>query len=413
MKSKLTKKLFFSLLSCILIVSSIMLSGCSRRTIGYSVKAMPNKVVYQIGERVDLEGLKIQSIASDGTYTTCRYSLEDVSNVDTSTAGKKKVTVEKDNMSISFDIYVANVIVNDSDDLKSIFENLSDGDIVYLRAGNYSPQNNTDNSYKDVVINKSVTIVGDGIEKTNFYGNFVVGANFDGESFVGIESFSNVSFYGIGFEIKYTIKDRFLNYSGPYGKTDENGAIRFFEMSNLSVQNCSFKGYGYGIFGDSVNGLTVKNCQFKDIKKIGILTQKDTQNTSIYKNLFADIGSNIVAFENGNQSLIGAISLHFASEGERGVIISKNVFNRIALHTGDIVYYDETSKIDASSTTTDIFKISYINNSAVISLLSSTTDDLSVLGVVLGTNNYSEALRIVYFGTNGKNTVNANGILDA
>ena len=402
-------KVFFITVFCF--SSGLLFAGCSRAAIGYHVKQLPNKIVYQVGEQPNFDGLKIETINTDGTYSKFRFNAEHISSVDTSTPGTKKVIVQKGNMSLSFNIYVANIVVNDSDNLKDILTSSKDGDIVYLRAGNYVPQTNEDESYKDIIINKSLTIVGDGVNKTLFAGNFIVGANSNNGVFTKIENFENVTFYGIGFELKYQIKNNFISYSGPYGKTDINGAIRFFDTKNLNIANCSFIGYGFGVLGDSADGLSITNCTFKNIQKNAIKTTSETKNSTIFKNIFVDISKNLIAFDNNQQSDVGALILNFAEKGQKGVLICKNVFTRIALHDGDIVYFDDTSKAEADATKNNIFVNSYVNNSSVVSLLSSGADDLEVTGIILSNNNYAQTLQNINMGAKGTNTVNQNGVI--
>lgn len=402
-------KLFAVLIICL--SSGMIFSGCSRVAISHHIKELPNKIVYQVGETPSFDGLKIETINSDGTYGKFRFDREQISNVDTSTPGTKKVVIEKGDMSLSFNIYVAHIIVNDSDNLKEILSSANDGDIIYLRAGNYVPQTNEDTKFKDIVVNKSLTIVGDGKDNTIFAGNFIVGANFDGSVFTKISNFENVSFFGIGFELKYQIKNNFINYSGPYGKTDTNGAIRCFDTKNLNISNCSFVGYGYGVLGDSVEELTISNCIFKNIQKNAINIDTEINNSTIFKNIFSDIATNIIAFENNQQSDVGAIVLNFNKKAQKGVLICKNVFKKIALHEDEIIYYDEISKSQADAYKSNLLTNSYINNSSVISLLSSSQDDLEVTGIVISTNNYSQTLQNINMGAKGINTINQNGVI--
>ncbi|MBO7508581.1 MAG: hypothetical protein J6T39_02950, partial [Clostridia bacterium] len=242
-------------------------------------------------------------------------------------------------------------------------------------------------------------------------GNFIIGANFDGNFLSQIDGFKDVAFLNLGFKLDYNIKNSFIEYLGPYGKTDNFGAIRCLEMQNMSFSNCSFDGYGYGILAETLNGLTITNCEFKHIQKHAIKTTKNTRNTSIFKNVFMDIGTNIISFDDEKQSNIGALHLSFADEGECGVSVCKNVFVRIAQHTGEVIYFDDNSKRQAKIGAENLFKMSYIANSAVITLLSSTTDDLAVKGLVLGSNNYGDSLQILYLGAYGNNTINQASII--
>lgn len=123
-----------------------------------------------------------------------------------------------------------------------------------------------------------------------------------------------------------------------------------------------------------------------------------------------DIATNVVAFDENSAITTGAISLGFATEGQKGVLVCKNIFTRIALHDGEVVYYNNQSKETATTTDTNIFKMSYMKNSAVISMLSITTDDLRATGIILSANNYGQSLQTIYLGANGK-TVSQNGVI--
>ena len=408
MKKIFVKSLLFLF---VLFLCGTLFCGCSRVGVSHQITSYPTKVVYQIGETPNFEGLRIETINNDGTHTKFHFTKNDVSQVDTSTAGVKKVKVAKGDMSVSFNIYVANVVVNDSDNLKDIFEDLNDGDIVYLREGTYKPSSANDDSFQDIVINKSVTIVGDGINKTKFFGNFILGAELKNGVLTKLESFMDVSFFNIGFELDYEIENGFVNYNGPYKKSNTNGAIRFFDIENLQVSNCSFKGYGYGIFGENVTGLKITKSTFKNIFKNAIKITGDIQNSSILNNVFMDISSGVVAFDENYQSWLGAIYLNFSKKGERGVIIAKNNFARIGLKNGDTLFFDEESKNLAQNTTINLFNGSYLNNSSAIILLSSAEDDLEVSGIVLSNNNYSGVYESVYMGAKSTNTINQNGVL--
>jgi hypothetical protein len=378
--------LFFVLVFCV-----SMLSGCASGAVNYYLSSFPSKLVYEVGEKVDFSGLKVESINSDGTNNMIALKEEYFSDVDTSTAGVKKVKITNGKLSTAFNIYVANIVVTDSDNLKEKLAAAKDGDIVYLKAGNYVPKNSGDTSYKDIVVDKSLIIVGDGKDKTKFSGNFVIGATGSSENFEAIENFADVKIMNIGFSLESKIVDGFVNYSGPYGKTDTNGALRIFDTQNLLVYGCSFSGFAYGILGDDVSGLTVKN--------------------SIFKNIFMDIATNVVVVENGTQSSVGCVELSFGKKGNAGVIVSNNTFNRTALMNGKTVYYDEESKTFATSTSEQLFVNGYVNNSAIITLKSSAEDDLLVDGIILCSNNYGQSLVNIRLNTRTDNNIDQNGVL--
>lgn len=388
-----------------------LFSGCAREGVSHQITNYPTKIVYEVGEKPNFDGIRIETLNNDGTHTLFHVSKEDIGDIDTSTPGEKVVKVEKENVSVSFPIYVANVIVNDSDNIKAIFANLKDGDIVYMRKGEYKPLTATDTRYKDIVVDKSVIIVGDGADNTKFYGNFIVGATYSNGVFTKIDDFENVKIIDIGFKLNYELKDNFVNYTGGYGKTDKNGAIRCFDTKNLLITKCSFENYGYGIVAESVSGLKVSNCSFRNILKTAIFVENDISNSTIFKNVFVDIADNVVAIENNEQSWVAGIYLNFATKGEKGVIIAKNNFNRIGVHNSSLIYFDDYSRNFVSNSTNSLFKMSYMNNSSAIVLLSSSTDDLLVSGIVLSNNNYAGAYESLYMGAKSEKTINQNGVI--
>ena len=408
------KKILFNkigLIFALLISTTALFSGCAMNAVSYHITNFPNKIIYEIGEKPNYAGLKIETTNSDGTNTMVGLNGAEISKVDMSTSGEKKVFVKKGSFSTAFNIYVASVVINDSDNLKEKFQSLVDGDVVYLKAGNYVPKSSGDESYKDIVINKSVTIIGDGRGATKFYGNFIVGANLKNSNFELMQNAKDVKIFNIGFKLNYAIKNGLVNYSGPYGKADKNGAINAFDTKNLSIKNCSFDGYAYGVLGNNLNGLTIENNSFRNILKNAIKTTQDTRNASIYKNVFMDIAKNIISSDNNSQSSLGAIELAFAQKGNAGVIVCKNTFTRIGLCDSGFVFYDEASKTFSEQTREKLKTLSYINNTAIITLLSSAENDLDVSGIILSTNNYGQALTNIRLNTTASNNIDQNGVI--
>ena len=84
-KNNLSRNLLIKTVLVIALLSSsfFTLSGCSRGVVGYHIKSLPNKIVYQIGEKVDYSGLCIEAINSDETYSKFRFDNANISNVDT------------------------------------------------------------------------------------------------------------------------------------------------------------------------------------------------------------------------------------------------------------------------------------------------------------------------------------------
>ena len=100
-KNKLFKLLFILMLA---FVPAVLFSGCARNIVGYHITSLPTKLVYQVGETPNFDGLKIERLNNDGTHYNLRYSKNNIEQVDTSTFGKKKVKVTIGNMSVAFNI---------------------------------------------------------------------------------------------------------------------------------------------------------------------------------------------------------------------------------------------------------------------------------------------------------------------
>ena len=130
---------------------------------------------------------------------------------------------------------------------------------------------------------------------------------------------------------------------------------------------------------------------------------------SIFKNSFVDIGKNVLLNENESQSYLSCISLGFNKKGNAGIIISQNSLNRTAQKTGEWIYYDETSKNIKDNE--NLTKLSYVNNSAIIILHSTSENNLMVSGIVLTANNYGVALQNIRLGLTNKDVINQSGMI--
>lgn len=398
------------ILACFLsvIMVSLIFSGCTSMGVSLFLTAYPSKTAYEVGDELDLNGLKVERLNGDGTFTMQRISDDEVEPVDLSTPGEKTVRIVKGEMSTTFKVYVANVVVTVEDNVREKINSADDGDIVYFKRGEY--QSTETNNLSDIVINKSLTLIGDNPSETVFHGNFLVGVNKVGSNYVEIADFEKVNFFNIRFKLDYQLQNGFLTYEGNYGENDLNGAIKSFATKNLQVKNCSFSGYSYGINCRLADGLTVVKNTFRDIKIFAIKVDENTKNSSICQNIMMDIATSSLAFEDSHQGNVGAISLGFGEEGNAGVIVSRNTFARIALMQGDFVYVSPNSYELIVNETPNLSSMSYVSSSAIIFLRSSAGNNLNVGGVILSMNNYGTTLKNIAFGTNENNLINQNGI---
>lgn len=399
------KKYITFLLLIVLLLPIFVITGCSSGQAGLFITKLPNKIVYQLDDKFSYDGLKVEALNTDGTTTLQRIEKKDISNVDLSTFGEKVVTITKGNHSTTFNIYCANVVISPSDNVKEKLASCNDGDVVYFTKGEYK---SNDNSLVDIIIDKKLYLVGDGSTKTIINGNFVVGAKKEENEFLPIDNFENVKIIGIGFNAKYKVDKSIINFEN--NMLDKTcGAINGFNTKNLLVDGCSFKGYASGITMNKADGLSVIRNKFDDLLLYGINIKEDAKNTTIYKNVFTDIGKNIVYAKDNVQKDIAMISLGFNQKGNKGVLIAKNTFTRMAQKLGNLTYFNEESYLakDAKNLT----KLSYINNSSIVLFYSNAGNNLQSTGIILSANNYGETLQNIKNGQNKDNQINQSGLI--
>lgn len=403
----LKKILIFALILTIIPI----FSGCTSGKSSLLIVAKPNKIVYEIGEKFDANGLTVESYNADGTTTKVCINEQEISSVDTSTAGEKVVEIKKDNLSTSFTIYVASVIIKETGQLKSVINASKDGDIIYIKQGEYKPVDESDESLYNIVVDKKLTIIGDGSKNTIVHGNFLIGAKEVNGSFLPLDNFEDFKLINVGLKLSSTIKDRYLKYEGSYENYDLYGAIKTFNSTNVYISNCSFEGFSYGINADNISNLTLLKNTFRNLKINAVKITNSIQNSSFYQNSFMDIGTSSLVMENSVQGNVGALYLSFNKKGNAGVIVSNNTFVRNGLLNGELIY--ATSGADELETNSSLTLTSgsYVNNSAIIFLVSTSDNNLDVGGVIISFNNFGTALNNIAFNTTNQNFVNQTGII--
>ena len=385
-------------------------SGCTSGSSSLFLTSLPSKVVYDVGEKVSFKGLKVESLNTDGTNCNVSVNYEKLDNVDTSSAGEKIVKITKGDLSVTFSIYVAHHVVENKEQLKQTIKDSDDGDIIYIKKGEYKPDNHEDESLYNILIDKKLTIIGDGSKNTLIHGNFLIGAKQVGDDFLPIDDFEQVKILNLGFVLNSTQTDGYLNYEGPYQKYDVFGAIKTFNSKKITISNCLFQGYSYGINASRISDLSLTKNTFKNIKINGVKVTEDIKNASICRNVFMDIGTNSIAMENGKQAGVGALFLSFQDKGNAGVIVANNSFVRIGLNQGKKTYASAGADELELDRDNKLTKGSYMNNSAIIFLVSASTNNLQVGGIILSMNNYGQTLENVRFGTNSENLIEQAGV---
>ena len=365
----------------------------------------PNKIAYEVGEEFVRDGLSVESLNTDGTTTRVCIKDEDIIGADTSTSGEKVVTVKSGDASTVFNIYVADIIISPQDNVREKLLTANDGDVVYFKNGEYK---NDDGKLNDIIVDKSIFIVGESKDKTVFKGNFLVGAKLVNSNYEKIDNFSDVKIVNMCFKQEYKLEGNKINYSSKIEK-DVNGAINGFSTENLYVTNCNFANYSYGVLMDNANNLSVTRNSFKNLLISGIKVKENCEKVSIFKNSFVDIGKNVLINENESQGFLSCINLGFNKKGNAGIIISQNTFNRTAQKDGNWIYYDNQSQLIKDKD--DLTKLGYVNNSAIIILHSNSENNLQVSGIIMSANNYGVTLQNVRLGLRDNDSVNQSGII--
>lgn len=395
----------------IIILSIVFFNGCSfgPNQISIFVVSTPKKIVYNLNEEINLDGLKIEGYNSDGTTKMISVNNSNISNqVDMSTFGEKTVVITKNNLSTSFKIYIPQHFVNTNDNIKQTIVSAKDNDIICLKQGEYKPSNNEDTKYYNIVVNKPLTFVGENMNTTIFSGNFLVGVE-DSNSLKKIQDFEKVNFININFKLDYNINNNFINYVGPYGSSDLNGAIKTFDTNKVTVKNCIFDGFAYAINSDNISGLSVIKNTFKNLRLCAINITQNAKNTNIYKNTFMDIAENSAFAQDDGQGFVSAIKISLNKEENLGIIISNNTFTRIGLKTDSLIYYNDQAKQINQSIVFN--NANYIFNSAIIIFNSPEKNNLEVSGIILSFNNFGNTLNNILFGTNENDFINHTAVI--
>ena len=227
------RKRLFLIVIIMLIFCPIIFTGCSSGKVSIYIKTKPTKIAYEINEPFSKDGLKVESLNTDGTTTKVKIKDEDIVGADTSSGGEKTVTCKSGNNSTVFNIYVADVVVNSGDNVRQKILDAKSGDVVYFKNGTYD---NSEGQITDIVIDKSLFIVGESKDKTIFKGNFIVGVTKSQQGYEKIENFKDVKIVNMGFKQDIDVKNGEITYKNGI-KVDNYGAICGFDTENLYVRS--------------------------------------------------------------------------------------------------------------------------------------------------------------------------------
>lgn len=392
------KKISVILSLFLVIFSCIFFGGCTQEMVSLYVYKMPTKLVYALGEELDLSGLELKNIKTDSTLLKIYNNKANFSGFDSETPGKKEVSISYGKFTTSFNVYVANKVVKTSDELKSSLESASDDDIILIKSGEYKLSSPVE------ILNSNLVIGGEGASKTIIDAMFLIGGNLnENEITYGVDA-ENISFISLGFKTKNSVQNNIINFENEY-LSQQNACINAKNLSKFNVISCNFEGYSLGIKAENMNDVFIQANTFKNLLVGGISSTKSTTNTTISKNIITQIGANVANLNiKGEQEHIFGVSLALKSEENLGVSIYKNSINKIATKSSNLKFFNEILDGNFAS-------LNYLNKSGAIILFSSEKNNLQTKGVSIFFNSMGATLNNILYGTNNSNNVNSASVM--
>lgn len=387
-----------SILLCLVLIFGVcFFSGCTHEMVSLYIYKMPNKLVYNIGEKLDTTGLELKNIKTDSALSTIYNSNANFSGFDSTTSGKKEVTISYGKFTTSFNVYVANKVVENQADLLTTINNASDNDIVLIKKGEY----NLDSPLE--INNNKLTIGGEGKDKTKINGYVIIGGYLNEEEITYSNLAKDISFIGLSFVTKSKTTNGIISFEENSYK-ENLGGINADKISGLNVIGCSFSGFTTGIkIKDAENCLFTGN-RFTKLYIGGIEVTNSIKNSTISKNIITNIGKSVVYLNNENkQDNIFGIKLAFNEETNVGVSLYKNSISKIAVKDLNLIYFNEKTKGNYSS-------LNYMNNSSAIIIHSSGKNNLQTSGLSIFFNSIGSCLNNILYSTNEKDVINSSSV---
>lgn len=389
------KKISILFLLIIVLVCPIFFSGCTHEMVSLYIYQMPNKLVYEIGDKLSTDGMKLKNIKTDSALLKVWLKDATFEGFDSSTSGKKTVTISYGNFSSSYSVFVANKVVTSQDDLNNVVETASDGDIILLKEGKY-------NLTKPLEINSSIVLAGEK-GKAIIDGNIIIGGNYTSSSYNYVNTINNVSIIGINFTSKSLVENEVLKFEKEF-ITINSACINAKDLKGLSVINCNFSSLCYGIKASTATNCKVINNNFNNLKVGGIEISENTTNSLFKLNILKNIGNSVVIMEDENtQGNVFGIKLGFNQTENVGVTLFKNSISRIGLNNGSTIYIKQ--KVKGKFTNSN-----YMKNSAGIILFSSSENNLETNGISVFNNSIGATLNNIMYNTNKTNFINSSSI---
>ena len=387
-----------SILLCLVLIFGIcFFSGCTHEMVSLYIYKMPNKLVYNIGEKLDTTGLELKNIKTDSALSSIYNSNANFSGFDSTTSGKKEVTISYGKFTTSFNVYVANKVVESNKDLLTTINNASDDDIILIKKGEYTLDSPLE------INNNKLTIGGEGKDKTKINGYVIIGGYLNEGEITYSNLAKDISLIGLSFMTKSKTTNSVISF-------EENkykgifGGINADKISGLNVIGCSFSGFRTGIkIKDADNCLFTGNC-FNKLYVGGIEVTNSIKNSTISKNIITYIGKSVVYLNNEKkQDNIFGIKLAFNEETNVGVSLYKNSISKIAIKDLNLIYFNEKTKGNYSN-------LNYMNNSSAIIIHSSGKNNLQTSGLSIFFNSIGSCLNNILYSTNENDVINSSSV---
>ena len=306
-----------------------------------SVKTLPAKSIYLTNENLDTTGLVLTAIYSDSTTKEITEGYT-VSGFDSSTTGKKTVTVTYEGCTTSFNVFVVGELDKIIDSAGNCFETLTD---AIKEAAKDDKLTFVKDIIENVTVNKTVSIDLNGFSVTGTLtvedGNILYGMDVQTDDYTvrdgkGYGKIKNVKLEGNG-KLMGLPAESDLAEDGYMMITEEDGVS--FHRVNLQMKSMTLRAADSGIYfksdfaGDelvaenvkqfgvalSVVGVPTRDNMEKDCKYSGFAGFKAGKNadttSTLLKGVMKSGNATMVNYRNANMPIYGRAYI-LTNEGE-------------------------------------------------------------------------------------------------
>lgn len=381
----------------IVFFGAFFLTGCTHEVVNLYIYKMPNKLVYNLNEELDLSGLELKGIKTDSALTTIYNSSANFKGFDSTTSGKKEITVSYGKFTTSFTVFVANKIVDSEENLVTTINNASDDDIILIKKGEYNLSSPLE------INNKNLVIGGESADKTKLNGFVLIGGYYNDGNITYSNLSENISIIGLSLNTKSTVKNNIISFDD----TKYNyllAGINAESIKGLKVISCKFTGFATAIKIKDVENSFICGNSFTKLYVGGIEVTNSIKNSTISKNIINNIGKSVVYVNDDNeQQNIFGIKLAFNEEENVGVSLYKNSISKIANKDTKLNFLNKKAEGKFSG-------LNYMYNSGAIIIHSSGKNNLQTTGLSIFYNSVGSTLNNILYSTNELDVINSSSV---